>query len=172
MMTSLIQYNFLFGTGFDVHALEALDHDHRMMLCGVPVPCRYQVIAHSDGDVGLHALVDAILGAIAAGDIGEHFSPSDERWKNADSTVFVSHALQLCAHANAIIVNADITLIAEHPKISLYKLAMRKRIAALLHVPIERVSVKATTTERLGFLGRSEGIAAQAAVSIKIPAKE
>ena len=159
---------FLSGLGYDVHALERLDHPNFIMLCGIPVPCQFKLIAHSDGDVGLHALVDAILGAIGAGDIGEHFPPSDPKWKNADSSQFVLHAMQLCAEKKAVLVNADITLICETPKISAFKKAMRDHVAALLNC--NRVNIKATTTEKLGFLGRSEGIAAQAIVSIKIPA--
>ena len=168
-MTTSIQYDFLSGTGFDVHAFEPLDRDDSILLCGVQVPCRYRVLAHSDGDVGLHALVDAILGAIGAGDIGEHFPPTDMRWKNADSAVFVKQALQLCNQLNASIVNADITLIIEHPKVLPYKAFMRKKVATLLGLTETRVNIKATTTEKLGFLGRSEGIAAMVSVSIQMP---
>src|SRR3990167_11309282 len=137
-----ISYDFLSGIGFDVHALKLLDHDHHMMLCGIEVPTRYQLIAHSDGDVALHALVDAMLGAIGAGDIGEHFPPTDMRWKNADSTQFVTHALQLCHEKKAVLVNADITIIAEKPKILTYKKMMQEKLVSLLHC--ERVNIKAT----------------------------
>lgn len=162
--------DFLVGQGIDVHALKPLDHDHFIMLCGIKIPCRYELLAHSDGDVALHALVDALLGAIGAGDIGEHFPPSDLRWKNADSSKFVLHALQLCAEKKAILVNVDITVICEAPKLSAFKSLMRDNLITLLKC--DRVNIKATTTEKLGFLGRSEGIAAQAIVSVKIPQYE
>lgn len=169
MNSSKINDLFLSGIGFDVHALEPLDHDHHLMICGIKVPARYRVIAHSDGDVGLHALVDALLGTIGAGDIGEHFPPTDPQWKNANSADFVAHALQLCQLHQATLVNVDITLIAEKPKILAHKPAMKARLVALLGLPAERINIKATTTEKLGFLGRGEGIAAQAIVSVKIP---
>lgn len=159
-------FDFISGQGFDVHALESLNHDHFIMLCGIQVPCRYKLIAHSDGDVALHALVDAMLGAIGAGDIGEHFPPTDMHWKNADSSQFVEHALALCHQKNAVLINADITIIAEKPKILAYKKMMVEKLVSLLRC--ERVNIKATTTEKLGFLGRSEGIAAMATVSMKI----
>lgn len=165
-------FDFLTGQGFDVHALQSLDHDHFIMLCGIKVPCRFQLIAHSDGDVALHALVDALLGAIGAGDIGEHFPPTDLQWKHADSAQFVLHALQLCHEKNAVIVNIDMTIIAEKPKILSYKSAMHEKLVALLQLNPERINIKATTTEKLGFLGRSEGIAALAVVSVKIPVKQ
>lgn len=164
-----MQFDYLSGMGFDVHALEPQDQDSIIMIGGVPISAKYTVIAHSDGDVALHALVDAILGAIGAGDIGEHFPPTDMRWKNADSSAFVLHALTLCAEKNAQLVNVDITLICEKPKINPYKSAIRLHLTSLLSLPAERINVKATTTEKLGFLGRCEGIAAQAIVSIKIP---
>ena len=169
--TNKISYDFLSGIGFDVHALKLLDYDHHMMLCGVKIPTQYQLIAHSDGDVALHALVDAMLGAIGAGDIGEHFPPSDLQWQNADSSQFVLHALQLCHDKNAVLVNVDITVIGEHPKITPYKSLMKEKLVELLQLNPERINIKATTTEKLGFLGRSEGIAAQAIVSVKIPQK-
>ncbi|PIZ05215.1 MAG: 2-C-methyl-D-erythritol 2,4-cyclodiphosphate synthase [Gammaproteobacteria bacterium CG_4_10_14_0_8_um_filter_38_16] len=162
-------FDYLSGIGFDVHALKPISSDHFLFLCGVKIPARYEIIAHSDGDVALHALVDALLGAIGAGDIGEHFPPTDPRWKNADSIQFVQYALQLCREKNAVIVNTDITLICEQPKITPFKKKMREKLVSLLQLDINRINVKATTTEKLGFLGRSEGIAAQAIVSIKIP---
>ncbi len=168
-MNSLNTYDFLAGHGFDVHALKSVDNESHIMLCGVAVPCRYQIIAHSDGDVALHALVDALLGAIGAGDIGEHFPPSDARWKNADSSQFVQHALQLLREKNAVLVNVDITIIGEQPKILLHKITMKKKLIELLKLDAQRINIKATTTEKLGFLGRSEGIAATAIVSVKIP---
>ncbi len=160
---------FLSGHGFDVHVLKPLDHDHYITLCGVKVPCRFELIAHSDGDVALHALVDAILGAIGAGDIGEHFPPTDRRWKNAASSQFIEYALQLCREKKAILVNVDMTVICEQPKITPHKLAMKEKLIQLLKLPVERINIKATTTEKLGFLGRSEGIAATAIVSVKMP---
>jgi 2-C-methyl-D-erythritol 2,4-cyclodiphosphate synthase len=169
--SSHFTYDFLVGQGFDVHALKPLDHDNHIMLCGIKVPCRFQLIAHSDGDVVLHALVDALLGAIGAGDIGEHFPPTDDRWKNADSSEFIKHAMQLYHEKNAILVNVDVTIIGEKPKILPYKTAMQEKLVSLLKLPLDRMNIKATTTEKLGFLGRSEGIAAQAIVSVKIPLK-
>lgn len=165
-------FEFFVGQGLDVHALKPLDHDHSIPLCGVKVPCRFQIIAHSDGDVVLHALVDALLGAISAGDIGEHFPPNDLKWKNADSMQFVKQALQLCAEKQAVLVNVDITIVVEKPKISTYKNAMKGKLVELLGIDLDRINIKATTTEKLGFLGKSEGIAAQAIVSIKIPVKQ
>ena len=163
-------YDFLSGMGFDVHALEpSCLENNTILLCGILVPSSFKIIAHSDGDVALHALVDAMLGAIAEGDIGEHFSPNDLRWKDKDSAHFVKHALQLCKNKKAVLVNIDITLICEQPKILTYKKLMRDNIAKLLSLPINRVNIKATTTEKLGFLGRKEGIAAHAIVSVKIP---
>ena len=168
-MNSPTQYDFLCGIGFDVHPLKPVENACGIVLCGIPIPCSFAVIAHSDGDVALHALVDALLGAIGEGDIGEHFPPSDLRWKNANSIQFLEHALTLCQQKKAQLVNIDITIICEHPKISPYKTQMRKQLSQVLLLPIERINIKATTTERLGFLGRSEGIAAQAIASIKIP---
>src|SRR3990167_9808862 len=171
MNSSKMTYDFLSGQGFDVHALKLLDYDHHIVICGVEVPCRYQLIAHSDGDVGLHALVDALLGAIGAGDIGEHFPPTDLQWQHADSSQFVWQAMQLCHAKNAVLVNVDITVIGEHPKVGPHKSAMKEKLAQLLKLDPERINIKATTTEKLGFLGRSEGIAAQAIVSVKMPVK-
>jgi 2-C-methyl-D-erythritol 2,4-cyclodiphosphate synthase len=170
-MNSSIPFDFVSGQGFDVHALETLDHDYHIMLCGIKIPCSFKLIAHSDGDVVLHALVDAMLGAIGKGDIGEHFPPTDDRWKNANSSQFVLHALALCHDSQATLVNVDITILAEKPKISAYKSLMREHLVTLLGLHPERINIKATTTEKLGFLGRSEGIAAMATVSMKIPAK-
>lgn len=169
-MNTSIEYDFLSGTGFDVHAVEK-HASQSIIVCGVLIPCDYTVIAHSDGDVGLHALVDAILGAIGSGDIGEHFPPTDLRWQNANSAEFVTHALQLCDAKKAILVNVDITLLCEIPKILPYKSLMKKRLSELLTLPEDRINIKATTTEKLGFLGRVEGIAAQAIATVKIPVK-
>lgn len=155
------------GMGFDVHRLEAGDG---LVLMGLTLPEPYRMIGHSDADVGLHALTDALLGAMAAGDIGSHFPPSDAKWKGADSTIFLEHAVDLVKCAGGVIDHVDITLICERPKIGPYREAMTKRLGALLHVPVTRISVKATTTERLGFTGRGEGIAAQAVATVSLPA--
>jgi 2-C-methyl-D-erythritol 2,4-cyclodiphosphate synthase len=149
------------GNGFDVHAFGPGDH---IMLGGVRVAHTQGVIAHSDGDVIIHALCDAIFGALALGDIGTHFPPSDERWRHADSRQFLRHAATLMAQQGYALGNADITVIGERPKISPHAQAMREALAADLDSDIGRVSVKATTTEKLGFTGRNEGIAAQAVV--------
>lgn len=147
------------GHGFDVHAFGEGDH---VMLGGVRVSHTQGVQAHSDGDVVLHALCDAILGALALGDIGRHFSPSDPRWKDADSRTFLRHCNGLVADRGWQLGNADITVVCELPKIGPHADAMRDNIARDLGVDIDVVSVKATTTETLGFTGRGEGIAAQA----------
>lgn len=149
------------GHGFDVHAFGEGDH---VVLGGVRVPHSHSVIAHSDGDVVIHALCDAIFGALALGDIGVHFPPSDERWRHADSRQFLRHAAQLMTQHGYVLGNADITVIGERPKISPHAQAMRECLAADLGSTIECISVKATTTEKLGFTGRGEGIAAQAVV--------
>jgi len=151
--------NCRIGQGFDVHAFGPGDH---VMLGGVRVPHDRGVIAHSDGDVILHALCDALLGAMALGDIGKHFPPSDPRWKDADSRLFVRHCKQLLAEHGWTLGNADITVICESPRIGPHAGAMRGCIAADLGVAVDAISVKATTTEKLGFTGRNEGIAAQA----------
>ena len=152
------------GNGFDVHAFGEGDH---VTLGGVRVPHSHGVIAHSDGDVVVHALCDAIFGALALGDIGVHFPPSDERWRNADSRQFLRHAATLMAQHGYALGNADITVIGERPKISPHAQAMRECLAADLDSDVGRISVKATTTEKLGFTGRSEGIAAQATVLLE-----
>jgi 2-C-methyl-D-erythritol 4-phosphate cytidylyltransferase/2-C-methyl-D-erythritol 2,4-cyclodiphosphate synthase len=154
------------GTGFDVHILQA---GRPLFLCGVQVPHDKGLAGHSDADVGIHALCDAIYGALAEGDIGRHFPPSEATWKDADSARFLTHAAERIAARGGRLVNADVTLICEQPKITPHAPAMIERLAALLGVDRRRVSVKATTTERLGFTGRGEGIAAQAVVSILIP---
>ena len=151
--------DFRIGQGFDVHAFGDGDH---VMLGGVRVPHARGVLAHSDGDVVLHALCDAILGALALGDIGKHFPPSDARWKGADSRAFVRHCDALIREHGWKVGNCDLTVVCERPKVGPHALAMREAIAADLGIEIDRVSVKATTTETLGFTGRSEGIAAQA----------
>ncbi len=148
------------GQGFDVHAFG--DHGDHVMLGGVRVPHARGVLAHSDGDVVLHALCDAILGALALGDIGRHFPPTDPRWKDADSRAFLRHCDALIRARGWRVGNADITVICERPKVGLHAQAMREVIAADLGIALDAVSIKATTTETLGFTGRGEGIAAQA----------
>ena len=155
------------GTGFDVHRIAA---GRPMVLCGVVVPCEFGLDGHSDADVGIHALCDAIYGALAEGDIGRWFPPSEAKWKDADSARFLRHAAERIAARGGMLANADVTLICERPKITPHATAMRERLAELLGVGIERISVKATTTERLGFPGRGEGIAAQAAATLLLPA--
>lgn len=147
------------GQGFDVHAFGEGDH---VVLGGVRIACARGIVAHSDGDVVLHALCDALLGAAALGDIGRHFPPSDPRWRDADSRTFLRHCHALVRDRGWTLGNADITVICEHPRIGPHADAMRAVIAADLHVTIDAISVKGTTTEQLGFTGRGEGIAAQA----------
>ncbi len=152
------------GSGFDVHAFGAGDF---IMLGGVRVPHSQGVTAHSDGDVVLHALCDALLGAGGLGDIGQHFSDTDPKWKGADSRHFVAGVLVLLKARGLAVSNADITVLAQTPRIAPYRDAMRRQIAQLLGVEEPRVNIKATTTEGLGFLGRAEGIAAQAVVLLR-----
>jgi 2-C-methyl-D-erythritol 4-phosphate cytidylyltransferase/2-C-methyl-D-erythritol 2,4-cyclodiphosphate synthase len=147
------------GKGFDVHAFEAGDH---VTLCGVRIPHIARLKGHSDADAGWHALTDAILGAVALGDIGDHFPPSDSRWKDADSGIFLKHSQFLAESKGYRIDSCDITVICEAPKVKPHREAMRARTAELLGLPLDAVSVKATTTEGLGFTGRREGIAAEA----------
>ncbi len=162
------RYEFRSGTGFDVHAFSTKPAES-VRLCGLDIPCARALDGHSDADVGLHALTDAILGAIGAGDIGLHFPPSNPEWKNADSAIFLQQAIKLMAGHHARLVNADITLICESPKIGPYREEMRERVANILSVSQSRVNIKATTTEKLGFTGRGEGVAAQAVVALECP---
>ena len=154
------------GNGFDVHAFGPGDH---VTLCGIVIPHDKGLVAHSDGDVGLHAITDAILGALGAGDIGQHFPPSDPRWKGQDSAAFLRHAAGMAAEAGGRIAHVDVTLICERPKIGPHREAMTARISEILG-PGTAVSVKATTSEGLGFTGRGEGIAAQATATLRLPA--
>jgi 2-C-methyl-D-erythritol 4-phosphate cytidylyltransferase/2-C-methyl-D-erythritol 2,4-cyclodiphosphate synthase len=154
------------GHGYDVHAFGPGDH---VMLCGVRVPHDHGVVAHSDGDVGLHALTDAILGALAQGDIGQHFPPSDPRWRDAPSLLFLRHAKGLADAAGFRVTHADVTLVCEAPKVGPHAAAMRAAVAEALGTGPERVSVKATTSERMGFTGRGEGIAALATATLVSP---
>jgi 2-C-methyl-D-erythritol 4-phosphate cytidylyltransferase/2-C-methyl-D-erythritol 2,4-cyclodiphosphate synthase len=153
------------GMGFDVHAFAG---DGPIMLGGVEVPHDRGLAGHSDADVVLHAITDAVLGAAGLGDIGEHFPPSDPRWKGAASSLFLAHAVELVRSRGAIIDHVDCTIVAEAPKVGAHRIAMRERIAAVMGLSIDQVSVKATTTEGLGFTGRREGIAAQAVASIRM----
>ena len=155
--------NIRIGQGIDVHAFGEGDH---LMLGGVRVPHDGGVLAHSDGDVALHALCDAILGALALGDIGRHFPPSDPQWKGADSAIFLARASEIASERGYRIGNADVTLICERPKIGPHAAAMQARLAGILGCEAGRISVKATTSERLGFTGREEGIAALASVTL------
>ena len=155
------------GTGFDVHRFTEGDV---LWLCGVPIECGFTLLGHSDADAGLHALTDAILGALAFGDIGDHFPPSDPQWKGASSDKFLLYAIEKIKEHGGALQHVDVTLICEKPKIKPHREAMRARIAELCELPLTRVSVKATTTEKLGFTGRGEGLAAQAAATIKLPA--
>jgi len=154
------------ASGYDVHRLEA---GEQLWLGGVLIPHDKGLSGHSDADVALHAITDALLGTIAAGDIGTHFPPSDPQWRGADSGRFLQHAADLIAAQGGTIDFIDLTLICEAPKIGPHREAMRERIAALLRLPVGRISVKATTTEKLGFTGRGEGIAAQAVATVRIP---
>lgn len=149
------------GQGFDVHRFNA---GRRLQLCGSIIPGEPGLEGHSDADVGLHAIADAILGAIARGDIGEHFPDSDPRWRDADSSIFVNRALEMAAEIGFELVNCDLTLIGERPRIAQHREQLRRSLAEILHVALSRVSVKATTTDGLGFSGRGEGLAALAVV--------
>jgi 2-C-methyl-D-erythritol 4-phosphate cytidylyltransferase/2-C-methyl-D-erythritol 2,4-cyclodiphosphate synthase len=155
------------GTGFDVHAFADGDH---VWLGGVRVPHDRGVLAHSDGDVVLHALTDAILGALADGDIGVHFPPSDPQWKGASSDRFLAHAVDKVRARGGVIDHLDVTLLCERPKVGPHRDAIRARIAEIAGVAPDAVSIKATTTERMGFTGRGEGLAAQAAATVRLPA--
>jgi len=157
------------GTGFDVHAFGAGDH---VMLGGVAVPHAFGLVGHSDADVGLHALTDALLGALCDGDIGAHFPPSDPQWKGASSDRFLAHAVEKVAARGGRIAHLDLTLICEAPKVGPHREAIRAEIARITGVPASRISVKATTTEKLGFTGRREGIAAMASATIRLPWEE
>ncbi|HEY3778720.1 MAG TPA: bifunctional 2-C-methyl-D-erythritol 4-phosphate cytidylyltransferase/2-C-methyl-D-erythritol 2,4-cyclodiphosphate synthase [Rhizomicrobium sp.] len=158
---------FRTGLGFDAHRFTTGDH---VWLCGVRIAHDAGLEGHSDADAGLHALTDAILGAIGAGDIGRHFPPTEERWRGAPSSHFLAHAADLVRQPNGAVVHCDVTLVCEKPKIAPHREAMRARIAEILAIDISRVSVKATTTEGMGFVGRGEGLAAQAVATVRLPA--
>jgi 2-C-methyl-D-erythritol 4-phosphate cytidylyltransferase/2-C-methyl-D-erythritol 2,4-cyclodiphosphate synthase len=154
------------GQGFDVHPFGPGD---RLTICGVEIPHSHGVVGHSDADVGLHALTDAVLGAIGAGDIGMHFPPSDPQWQGASSDRFLAYAMGLVRARGGSIAALDVTIICERPKISPYRAAMVARVAEIVGLSPDRISVKATTTEKLGFTGRGEGIAAQAVATVRLP---
>ena len=160
------QLEFRTGNGFDVHKLIPGDG---VTMCGVRIPCEFALEGHSDADVGLHALTDAVLGAISAKDIGAHFPPSDPKWRGAESWKFLDHAAKLVAQRGGRIAHCDVTIICERPKVGPHRDAMIARVAEILNLAADRVSVKATTTEKLGFTGRGEGIAAQATATVALP---
>lgn len=168
MAEALLPRQTRIGSGYDVHRWGP---GGAVWLCGVEVPHDQTLIGHSDADAGLHALTDAILGALAEGDIGDHFPPTDPKWKGASSDQFLLHAVELVAARGGRIVNVDVTLICERPKVKPHRQIMRERIADLLSLPLDAVSVKATTTEGLGFTGRGEGLAAQAVAIVDLPAR-
>ncbi len=155
---------FRIGQGFDVHRFAA---DRPLVLCGLEIPESPGLEGHSDADVALHALTDALFGAVAAGDLGEHFPSTDQRWRDVESRVFLHRGLDLVHRAGYSVANCDLTIIGEYPKIAIHRDAMRARLAELLGVANEQVSVKATTTDGLGFTGRGEGLAAQAIVLLE-----
>jgi len=154
------------GNGYDVHSFAQGDH---VMLCGVAIPHHKRLSGHSDADVGLHALTDALLATCGAGDIGTHFPPSDMRWKDAASRIFVEEAVRIVRERGGRIANADITLIAEAPKIGPHREVMTQALSSMLAISADRISVKATTNEKMGFVGREEGIAAIATATVVFP---
>ncbi len=155
------------GQGFDAHRWGPGD---AVWLCGVRIDHDQTLVGHSDADAGLHAITDAVLGALGEGDIGDHFPPSDPQWKGASSDRFLKHAADMAAARGGLIVNVDVTLVCERPRIKPHRQAMRERVAGILALPLGAVSVKATTTEGMGFTGRGEGLAAQAVVTVELPA--
>lgn len=154
------------GSGYDVHQI---CDGASLWLCGVEIDCGFSLKGHSDADVALHALTDALLGTISDGDIGDHFPPTDPKWKGARSDIFLKHAASLVRKNEGILDHVDVTIICEKPKVKPYRTAMREKISDCLSLPLHRVSVKATTTEGLGFTGRGEGISASAIVSVRLP---
>ncbi|MBA3048833.1 bifunctional 2-C-methyl-D-erythritol 4-phosphate cytidylyltransferase/2-C-methyl-D-erythritol 2,4-cyclodiphosphate synthase [Brevundimonas sp.] len=165
MAEALIPRQIRVGQGFDAHRWGP---GSSVWLCGVEIPHDQTLIGHSDADAGLHALTDAILGAMGDGDIGDHFPPTDPQWKGASSDRFLTHAVERLTARGGRLVNVDVTLICERPKVKPHRQAMRERLAALLSLPLDAVSVKATTTEAMGFTGRGEGLAAQALATIEL----
>jgi 2-C-methyl-D-erythritol 4-phosphate cytidylyltransferase/2-C-methyl-D-erythritol 2,4-cyclodiphosphate synthase len=167
MAEALIPRQIRVGQGFDAHRWGP---GTSVWLCGVEIPHDQTLIGHSDADAGLHALTDAILGAMGDGDIGDHFPPTDPQWKGASSDLFLIHAVERLTARGGRLVNVDVTLICERPKVKPHRQAMRERLAGILSLPLDAVSVKATTTEAMGFTGRGEGLAAQALATIELPA--
>jgi 2-C-methyl-D-erythritol 4-phosphate cytidylyltransferase/2-C-methyl-D-erythritol 2,4-cyclodiphosphate synthase len=165
MAEALIGRTTRVGQGYDAHRFGPGDH---IMLCGVKIAHDHGLVGHSDADVGLHAVTDAVMGAIGVGDIGQHFPPSDPQWKGAASDLFLSHAAQLVSERGGRVVNVDVTIVCEAPRIGPHRDAMRDRLAEILDLDRDAVSVKATTTEGMGFTGRKEGLAANAIVSVEI----
>lgn len=155
------------GMGFDVHAFAQIQGGP-VRLCGVDVDHPHRLYGHSDADVGLHAITDALLGAVAAGDIGRHFPPTDPKWKGVDSAVFLREAVRIVKEKGGEIVNIDVTLICEAPKIGPHSGLMQEKVAEICGIAPDQVNIKATTTEKLGFTGRGEGIAAQAVASVQV----
>ena len=173
ILSALIQkdspnYEYRSGIGFDVHAFDE-QTDRPLVLCGVKFENHRPLKGHSDADVALHTITDALLGAIAEGDIGTHFPPSEAKWKGMDSAVFLEHAVTLVNERHGKITSVDLTVICESPKVTPRRQEMRERLAEIMKLNINRVSVKGTTTEKLGFAGRGEGIAAQASVTVALP---
>jgi len=167
MAEALLPRQTRVGSGFDAHRWGPGD---AVWLCGVSIPHDQTLIGHSDADAGLHALTDAILGAMGDGDIGDHFPPTDPKWKGAASDLFLIHAVERLHVRGGRLVNVDVTLICEKPRVKPHRQAMRERLAEILALPLDAVSVKATTTEAMGFTGRGEGLAAQAIATIELPA--
>ncbi|MES2834014.1 MAG: bifunctional 2-C-methyl-D-erythritol 4-phosphate cytidylyltransferase/2-C-methyl-D-erythritol 2,4-cyclodiphosphate synthase [Pseudomonadota bacterium] len=167
MAEALVPKQVRIGQGFDAHRWGP---GASVWLCGVEIPHSQTLIGHSDADAGLHALTDAILGALGDGDIGDHFPPSDPQWKGASSDRFLTHAVDRVTARGGRLVNIDVTLICEQPKVKPHRQAMRERLAVLTGLPLDAVSVKATTTEAMGFTGRGEGLAAQAVCTVELPA--
>ncbi|HWK34260.1 MAG TPA: 2-C-methyl-D-erythritol 2,4-cyclodiphosphate synthase, partial [Hyphomicrobium sp.] len=168
LLQSRVTFEPRVGTGFDVHRFAPGDH---VWLCGVSIPHTQRLEGHSDADVGLHALTDAILGAIGDGDIGQHFPPTDERWRGARSHIFLADAAERVHNLGARISNVDVTLLCEAPKIGPHRQKMTATIAEILRIEPGRVGIKATTMERLGFIGREEGIAAMASATVLMPTR-
>ena len=166
IMTQSSYTDVRIGYGLDVHAFEACDH---VILGGVKIPHGKKLKGHSDADVAMHAITDALLGAMALGDIGEHFPPSDKKWKDASSDIFLKHAVKLIDDADGVIANIDLTIICEEPKIGPHRDKIRDKLSEIIDLDMGRISVKATTTEKLGFTGNGEGIMAQAVATIRLP---
>ena len=158
-------------SGYDVHAFETAPSDRKLMMGGIEIPHDVALTGHSDADVVLHAITDALLGSINEGDIGTHFPPSDPQWKDADSALFLKEAVSMIRARGGNIQFIDVTIMAEAPKIGQHRTAMQQRIADIIGIASSRISIKATTTEKLGFTGREEGIATQALATVQLPSQ-